>query len=130
MLVGFQCAYAKQLCGYDLYRQIQEYKRARTGVPSDANIATNSGQLHIPDESTLSRLVAARVDLPITQSLLNQNYGLNITEECWEDQLQLKRKLMCCARQSRSTNTLDNTGVGITTSKENHNDPTIATTNG
>ncbi len=53
----------------------------------------NSRQLLIPDESTLSRLVAARLDLPISQSLLNQNFKLSIIKRCWEDQLRLKRKL-------------------------------------
>jgi hypothetical protein len=47
----------------------------------------------IRDESTLSRLVAVRLDLPISQSLLNQNFKLSIIKRCWEDQLRLKRKL-------------------------------------
>jgi len=55
--------------------------------------STNSGQLLIPDESTLSILVAARLDLPISQRLLNQNFKLSIIKQCWEDQLRLKRKL-------------------------------------
>jgi len=51
------------------------------------------GQLVIPDESTLSRLVAARLDLPISQSLLDRNFKLSIIKRCWEDQLRLKRKI-------------------------------------
>jgi hypothetical protein len=47
----------------------------------------------IRDESTLSRLVAVRLDLPISQSLLNQNFKLSIIKRCWEDQLRLKSKL-------------------------------------
>jgi baculoviral IAP repeat-containing protein 2/3 len=68
------CAYAKQLCGDELYRKIQESKRAQQerakateskeksgSTPMiTTNTNTNSRQLHIPDESTLSRLVAAR----------------------------------------------------------------------
>ncbi len=54
---------------------------------------TNSRQLLIPDESTLSRLVAARLDLPVSQRLLNKNFKLSIIKRCFEDQLRLKRKL-------------------------------------
>jgi len=59
------------------------------------NGSANAGnrQLLIPDESTLSRLVAARLDLQISQSLLNKNFKLSIIKRCWEDQLRLKRKL-------------------------------------
>ena len=53
---------------------------------------SNRGRLNIPDESTLSRLVAARLDLPISQSLLDRNFKLSIIKRCWEDQLRLKRK--------------------------------------
>ncbi|CAF1662622.1 unnamed protein product [Rotaria magnacalcarata] len=103
------CAYARQLCGDELYRKIQESKRAqqerarateskdRTGpndVPStnapSLPPTANSRQLLIPDESTLSRLVAARLDLPISQRLLDQNFKLSIIKRCWEDQLRLK----------------------------------------
>jgi hypothetical protein len=44
------------------------------------------------DEKLLSRLVAARLDLPNSQRLLNQNFKLSVIKRCWEDQLQLKRK--------------------------------------
>ncbi|CAF4362209.1 unnamed protein product, partial [Adineta steineri] len=105
------CAYAKQLCGDDLYRKIQESKRAQQeraraneskekatlGMPASTttttSTATNNRQLLIPDESTLSRLVAARLDLPISQRLLDQKFKLSIIKRCWEDQLRLKRKL-------------------------------------
>jgi hypothetical protein len=50
------------------------------------------GQLNIPDESTLSRFVAARLDLPISQHMLDRNFKLSIIKRCWEDQLRLKRK--------------------------------------
>ncbi|CAF2769311.1 unnamed protein product [Rotaria sp. Silwood2] len=96
------CSYAKQLCGEDLFRKIQESKRInkeqaksteRTGSNSvtRTNLTTNSGTLMIPDESTLSRLVAARLDLPISQRLLDQNFQLSIIKRCWEDQLRIKR---------------------------------------
>ncbi|CAF1507974.1 unnamed protein product, partial [Rotaria sordida] len=94
------CAYAKQLCGADLYRKIQESKRARqekasvnepNGRLGSNDVSTVRGQLNIQDESTLSRYVAARLDLPISQSLLDRNYKLSIIKRCWEDQLRLKR---------------------------------------
>ncbi|CAF1410540.1 unnamed protein product [Adineta ricciae] len=102
------CAYAKQLCGDDLYRKIQESKRAQqerakanelreratvSGATNTTSAATtnNNRQLLIPDESTLSRLVAARLDLPISQRLLDQNFKLSIIKRCWEDQLRLKQ---------------------------------------
>ncbi len=65
--------------------------KAGSGVMSNTNVTTNSRQLLIPDESTLSRLVAARLDLPISQRLLDQNFKLSIIKRCWEDQLRLKR---------------------------------------
>ncbi|CAF3375186.1 unnamed protein product [Rotaria sp. Silwood1] len=98
------CAYAQQLCGENLYRKIQESKRVQQEHlkinelkekegDSDAvntNLKTNSRQLLIPDEVTLSRLVAARLELPISQRLLDQNFKLSIIKRCWEDQLRLK----------------------------------------
>ncbi|UJR30930.1 hypothetical protein I4U23_018442 [Adineta vaga] len=97
------CAYARQLCGDELYRKIQESKRAqqerakanetrdRAGPmnTTSSNSASNSRLLLIPDESTLSRLVAARLDLPISQTLLGE-FKLSIIKRCWEDQLRLK----------------------------------------
>ncbi len=67
-------------------------KKATAGVVTNTNPTTNSRQLLIPDESTLSRLVADRLDLPISQRLLDQNFKLSIIKRCWEDQLVLKRK--------------------------------------
>ncbi|CAF1098546.1 unnamed protein product [Rotaria sordida] len=98
------CAYARQLCGDDLYRKIQESKRAQQGhvranelkerTGSDEVVTTNptsnSRLLSIPDESTLSTFVAARLDLPISQRLLDQNFKLPIIKRCWEDQLRIK----------------------------------------
>jgi len=46
----------------------------------------------INDESMLSRLVAARLDLPESQSLLDQGFKLSVIKRCWEDQLRLKSK--------------------------------------
>ncbi|CAF1407773.1 unnamed protein product [Rotaria sordida] len=98
------CAYARQLCGDDLYRKIQEFKRVqqeharanelkeRTGSDEvvTTNPTSNSRLLSIPDESTLSTFVAARLDLPISRRLLDQNFKLSIIKRCWEDQLRIK----------------------------------------
>ncbi|CAF3720685.1 unnamed protein product [Rotaria sp. Silwood1] len=99
------CAYARQLCGEELYHKIQESKRiqqerARASELREKtasnnlvhiNATANSGQLLIPDENTLSRLVAARLDLSMSQRLLDQNFKLSIIKRCWEDQLRIKR---------------------------------------
>ncbi|CAF1122919.1 unnamed protein product [Adineta steineri] len=81
------CAYAKQLCGDDLYRKIQESKRAQQECAS----TTDNGQLPISDESTLSKLVKQRLDLPISRRLLDQKFALSIIKRCWEYQLRLKQ---------------------------------------
>ncbi|CAF2081230.1 unnamed protein product [Rotaria magnacalcarata] len=93
------CAYAEQLCGVELYRKIREATRVQQ-EKARANDATNGssmnfansskGRLLIPDESTLSRFVTARLDLPISQRLLNRNFKLSIIKRCWEDQFRLK----------------------------------------
>ena len=68
-------------------------ERARAN-DSINTVTSNSQKLQIPDESTLSRLVAARLDLPISQRLLDRNFKLSIIKRCWEDQLRLKRWLI------------------------------------
>ncbi|CAF3652304.1 unnamed protein product [Rotaria sp. Silwood1] len=95
------CAYAKQLCDDELYRQVQESKRIRqeragtNQIERNENFSnnhqTNNYQLMIPDENTLSRFVAARLGLPISQRLLNRNFKLSVIKRCWEDQLRLKQ---------------------------------------
>ncbi|CAF1197190.1 unnamed protein product [Rotaria sp. Silwood1] len=98
------CAYAKQLCGEELYRKIQESKRiqqkharakelreeAGSNDLININVTANGGKLLIRDECTLSRLVAARLDLSISQNLLDQNFKLSIIKRCWKDQLRIK----------------------------------------
>ncbi|CAF0849178.1 unnamed protein product [Rotaria sp. Silwood1] len=90
------CAYARQLCGEDLYRKIQESQRTqqeeRTGsndIPN-TNLTTKSQQISTLDDRTLSRLVADRLDLTISKRLLNQNFKLSIIKRCWENQLKIK----------------------------------------
>ncbi|CAF2051477.1 unnamed protein product [Rotaria magnacalcarata] len=95
------CGYAKQLCGAELYRKIQESKRAQqekvcinesTKLCENEGSSNSKGQLTIPDESTLSRLVAARLDLPISQYILKLKFKLSIIKRCWEDQLKFKHE--------------------------------------
>lgn len=88
------CAYIQQLCGPEFYQRIQESKRVyqeRTSSLSTNGDRLTRGQLHIVDESMLSRYVAARLDLNISQSLLNRNYKLSVIKRCYEDQLRIKR---------------------------------------
>ncbi|CAF0818435.1 unnamed protein product [Didymodactylos carnosus] len=114
------CAYARQLCGDDLYRRIQESKqasqeRARTNEQQQSSVSLrevftsnndenlnntnhsstisslpNNRQLAITDANTLSRLVAARLDLSVSQTLLSKNFKLSVIKRCYEDQLRLK----------------------------------------
>ncbi|CAF3714767.1 unnamed protein product [Rotaria sp. Silwood1] len=93
------CGYAKQVCGDELYRKIQEAKRVlqernRTNRPNETRENGNllvSNQLQVNDPNILSRFVAARLDLSSSQNLLDQNFKLSVIKRCWEDQLQLKK---------------------------------------
>ncbi|CAF0754876.1 unnamed protein product [Adineta ricciae] len=86
------CLYAKQLAGDQLYNRIRQAQNDLT-AQTHMQISSTTGrtQLEIPNEALLSRLVAARLDLPITQRLISQNFKLSIIKRCWEDQLRLKR---------------------------------------
>jgi hypothetical protein len=110
------CPYAKQLCGDELHSQIQEANHARQGksvsidyltsiyssffflerdkVMTQSNETSQNSycQLQTNDSNMLSRLVAARLDLSSSQSLLDQHFKLSVIKRSWEDQLQLKSK--------------------------------------
>jgi hypothetical protein len=98
------CPYVQQLYGTEIYRQIEESRRAKHAgtkgrrknthslIILNINLFSDTGQLLISDQNALNRLVAARLDLPISQRLLDQNFKLSIIKRCWEDQLRLKRK--------------------------------------
>ncbi|CAF0890504.1 unnamed protein product, partial [Didymodactylos carnosus] len=89
------CGYVKQLCGDELYRKIQQWKRVLHQDQHQQNLRTlnnssnTNSQSQGPDKSALSRLVAARLDLPVTQNLLNK-FQLSIIKHCYEDQLRIK----------------------------------------
>jgi hypothetical protein len=88
------CTYARELCGEELYRQIHGSNRPEQGMVQHDNVPLfmDNGQLVRLDEDTLSRLVAARLDLPISQTLI-QRYGLRLIKRCWKVQLRLKGRL-------------------------------------
>ena len=117
------CVYAKQLCGETLLQQIRIVKRARQGtdfirfffleltactilsLTGNAvnrpvrSPGTNDRTVLANDQALLSRLVAARLDMPISQYLLNQQYKLPIIRRCWEDQLRLKGRHLISSMQ-------------------------------
>jgi hypothetical protein len=63
----------------------------------DSNNALETGdgnsigeRLSTPDEDTLSRMVVARLDLPISISMISRNFKQAIIKKCWEEQLRFK----------------------------------------
>ncbi|CAF1501911.1 unnamed protein product [Adineta ricciae] len=94
-----RCAYAKYVCGTELYQKVQgtvrrnEKNKARSKIgvqettTATAPVNTPSGTF---DSGALERLVSARLDLPYSQELRSQNFKLSIIRRCWEDQLLLK----------------------------------------
>ncbi|UJR11306.1 hypothetical protein I4U23_015487 [Adineta vaga] len=96
-----RCNYAKQLCDGDLYRKIQESKRiaqeqVKVNQSKEQNhnkqVQPKNARSLVPDETTLSRMVAARLDLAISQRLLKAGFKLSIIKRCWEDQLRIKKE--------------------------------------
>ncbi|CAF3751417.1 unnamed protein product [Rotaria sp. Silwood1] len=89
-----QCKYVKQLCGDSLYRKIQQAKfiqqERSTGTNSENKSSSNDQKVQKQDESSLSWFVAARLDLSVSQRLLDQHFKLSIIKRCWEKQLRLK----------------------------------------
>ncbi|CAF2566863.1 unnamed protein product [Rotaria sp. Silwood2] len=123
------CAYIKQLCGDKLYRNIQESNRCQK-ERHERNVSSNkcetrvnssfNGPLNIQNEGILPRLVAARLDLPITQRLLKENFKLSIIKRCWEDQLQIKEGFSHeqTAPEQILVNSSNNTDVEMSKSSE------------
>jgi hypothetical protein len=58
----------------------------------NTNTTTDSQRALISDESTLTRLVSDRLDLPISQRLLDRHFKRPIIEKCWENQLRIKSR--------------------------------------
>ncbi|CAF4131340.1 unnamed protein product, partial [Adineta steineri] len=62
-----------------------------SGTNQTSNSCTSNQYLvSINDPNVLSRYVAARLDLTISQSVLDENFILSVIKRCWEDQLKLK----------------------------------------
>lgn len=43
-----------------------------------------------PNDQLLSRYVAARLDLSISQRLFEIHFKVSVVKRCWEDQIRLK----------------------------------------
>ena len=56
-------------------------EQGNNGTAANNRPATTSTKLLAPDESTLSRLVAARLDLPISQRLLDKNLNYPLSND-------------------------------------------------
>ncbi|CAF0830602.1 unnamed protein product [Rotaria sordida] len=70
------CAFAKELCGPALYREIQQVE-GRHDNDED-------------DEVTFSSHIRSRLDLSISQNLIAQGFHLSIIKRCYKDQFDLK----------------------------------------
>jgi hypothetical protein len=70
------CTYAKHLCGNNLYEKIQMSKKR---VLPENKIT----------QAELSRIVAARIDLPVVERLRSK-YQMSIIKRCIEDQWRIK----------------------------------------
>jgi hypothetical protein len=60
---------------------------------SNTTLFMANGRLVELDGSTLSRLVIARLQWPMSRNLLNQHYRPSIIQKCWENQLRLRGSL-------------------------------------
>ncbi|CAF0933130.1 unnamed protein product [Adineta steineri] len=67
-------------------------EKTSNGISSNSTLTINSQRLLIPDDSTLNQLVRKRLDLPISQHLLDKKFELSVIQRCWEDQLRLKQE--------------------------------------
>lgn len=78
------CQYSRFLIGEDAHKRLQELRSTGLGT-------NKLGKLSIPNEETLSRYVAARLDLPVVKDLLKK-FKLSVIKRCIEDQLRLHRE--------------------------------------
>jgi hypothetical protein len=76
-------------------RANQPENRFRTNINDE-----NEVQPKIPDSSTMRESLITRLDLPVSQRLLSQNFKLEIIKRCWKDQILLKSKLSLCLHSS------------------------------
>ncbi|CAF2994511.1 unnamed protein product [Rotaria sp. Silwood2] len=71
------CAFAKELCGAELYREIQQVEGRRDNDN---------------DEVTFSSHIRSRLDLPISKNLLARGFPLSIIKRCYKAQFDLKHE--------------------------------------
>ncbi len=71
---------------------LRSLERSKAMTQSNETSQNSYCQLQTNDSNMLSRLVAARLDLSSSQSLLDQHFKLSVIKRSWEDQLQLKSK--------------------------------------
>ncbi|CAF0829528.1 unnamed protein product [Rotaria sordida] len=124
------CAYARQLCGVELYRKIKESKQRREEhenyqkfiVLLEVNdVDVNNESVAISDNDLLARIVDAYLDLPISQNLLGRNFKLSIIRHCWKDQLLSKYNdfasdsdlLMACITLQKQAEYINRKGENI-----------------
>ena len=60
---------------------------------SNVPLFMDNGHLVRLDENNLSRLLAARLQWSVSQSLISRGYRRRIVKKCFKDQLQLKGRL-------------------------------------
>lgn len=84
-----QCQFAKSTCTQDLYQSIISSINSRSST-RPLSVRPSCRQGTAVDDNLLSRLVAARLDLPVSQELLNKNVRLSVIKRVWEDQLRIK----------------------------------------
>lgn len=65
---------------------------ASTSVVNSSTEQREGGSLETLSDTLLSRFVAARLDLPVSQQLIAGRFRISIVKRCWEDQLRLKRR--------------------------------------
>jgi hypothetical protein len=70
----------------------EQKEKVSSGVMLNTDTTTTTKQSSI-DSSTLSRLVDARLHLPVSQRLL-EKFKLAVIKRSLEDQLRIKRKLI------------------------------------
>lgn len=56
------------------------------------SLAVTTEKLRIPDQATLDKWLEARLGLPVSRRLMDEQFELSIVRQCWETQLKLKGK--------------------------------------
>ncbi|CAF4815128.1 unnamed protein product, partial [Rotaria sp. Silwood1] len=82
------CNYARQLCGEELYHKIQRATEHMSENVKTSEFKNDHHRLSMLDDTTLLRLTADCLDLPISKQLIEVNkFERSIVERCWRNQL-------------------------------------------